>query len=186
MPSIIPLLTLNYPLMYPAKRNPLGYKVLRTWQQAKEIFEITEEFTATLPLKHPKTGQYLSDLKDQMIRSGRSQVRNIEEGYCRVSTKEYIEFLGFALGSLEELLSDFEYCVKGQLGDNEGAIKGLRYCRGQFKMLSNQIDKLKEKMISEGQVSSNDRARLILQENTKKEKENDAWVLEQRKKYGSK
>ncbi len=162
--------------MFPEKRNPLGYKVLRTWQQAQEIFEITEEFCATLPAKHPKTGQYLSDLKDQMIRSGRSQIRNIEEGYCRVTTKEYIEFLGFALGALEELLSDFEYCVKGQLGDNDVSIKGLRFCRGQFKMLSSQINKLKEKMVNEGSVSSNDRARMILNENTKKEKEFDEYL----------
>jgi len=175
--------------MYPEKRNPLGYKVLRTWQQAKEIFEATEEFCATLPSKHPKTGQYLTDIKDQMIRSGRSQVRNIEEGYCRNSTKEYIDFLGFALGSLEELLSDFEYCVEGNLGDYDRAIKGLRLCRGQFKMLRNQIEKLKDKMISEGQVSSNDRARMALLENSKREKEFDEYlksILDKNKKAKNK
>lgn len=169
-------------MTYYQKRNPLGYKVLRTWQQAEEIFKLTEEVTATFPLKHPKTGQYLSDLKDQMIRSGRSQVRNIEEGYCRTSTKEYIEFLGFALGSLEELLRDFQYCVEGGLGDYKGTTKGLSSCRGQFKMLANQIDKLKEKVVREGNLTANDRAKLVIDEGRKREKDFDDWLANYKKK----
>lgn len=88
-------------------RNPLGYKNLRTWQQANEILELTEEFVATLPKHHPKTGQKMSDVSDHMLRSARSVIRNIEEGFKRITTKEYVSFLGFSSGSLEELLGDF-------------------------------------------------------------------------------
>lgn len=117
-----------------SRRNPLGYRSLRTWQQANEIFELTEKFSATLPVKHPQTGQYLTDLKDQMIRSGRSVVRNIEEGYSRISTKEYISFLGFSLGSLEELIGDLKYCQKGEIGDDRWAAKGIQMGVGEAKI----------------------------------------------------
>ena len=56
------------------KRNPLGYKNLRTWQQANEIFELTEEFVQTLPKFHPKTGQKMADTADHMLSSARSVV----------------------------------------------------------------------------------------------------------------
>lgn len=38
--------------------------------------------------------------------SARSQKRNIEEGWKRPTTSEYLEFLGFAQASLEELKGD--------------------------------------------------------------------------------
>jgi len=157
-------------------RNPMGFKVLRTWQQANEIFEITEKLTATFPIKHPVTGQFLTDLKDQKIRSARSVVRNIEEGYSRNSTGEYLNFLGFAFGSLEELLADFEYCVKGKIGDQDLAEQGLRLCRGEAKMLHSQMESLRQKMIQEKTVSEKDQARMFLSNQIKKEKEFDDWI----------
>ena len=41
----------------------------------------------------------------QAIASADSIHRNIAEGYCRRSVKEYLQFLNFALGSLGELVS---------------------------------------------------------------------------------
>jgi four helix bundle protein len=108
----------------------MGYKFLRTWQQAQEIFELTEDFVQTLPKFHPQTGQKMADVADHMLRSGRSQVRNIEEGYARTTTQEYVSFLGFTAGSLEELLRDYQYCVDGNLGDQETVNKGVWLCRG--------------------------------------------------------
>lgn len=137
-------------------QNPLGYRYLRTWQQANEIFELTEKFITTLPLRHPETGQYLTDLKDQMIRSARSVVRNIEEGYVRTSTKEYISFLGFSAGSLEELIGDFKYCQKGNIGDPKGCAKGIQMGVGEAKMLDRQIKSLEEKTFNEKTASQSD------------------------------
>lgn len=164
--------------------NPQGYKQLRTWQQAKEILELTEEFCATFALKDSRTGQYLTDLKDQMLRSARSVVRNIEEGFARTSTKEYFSFLGFSRGSLEELLRDFEHCIaRGKkrdigIGDQELAEKGFYLCKGEGKMLYNQIVALQNKMVSEKTMSRDDMARLALKKQAEHHHEVDRWLQE--------
>jgi len=42
--------------------------------------------------------------------------RNIAEGYCRRSLREYLQFLNFALGSLGESVSGLiAYCQAGQI-----------------------------------------------------------------------
>jgi len=163
-------------------RNPLGYKNLRTWQQANEILELTEKFVATLPKTHPQTGQKMSDVADHMLRSARSVVRNIEEGFKRTTTKEYISFLGFSAGSLEELLGDFEYCVKGGLGDETMGNKGVWLCRGEGKMLYNQVKSLEKKMFDEKTMSANEMARLAMQEAKDRENKFDNWLKNQRNK----
>lgn len=152
-------------------RNPMGYKFLRTWQQACEIFELTEKFVATLPTRHPKTGQYLTDLKDQMIRSARSVVRNIEEGYARVTTREYVQFLGYSIASLEELLGDYQYCEKGELGETKMYQRGIYLCRGESKMLTNQMKSLENKMVSEKTLSQNEMIRKSMQKSGRREEE---------------
>lgn len=171
-------------------RNPLGYRTLRTWQQANELFELTEEFICTLPSRHPKTGQPLSDIKDHMNRSARSLVRNIEEGYARVSTKEYISFLGFSAGSLEELIGDYKYCQRGNMaklrlsrnfpteniGDRDLCAKGIQMGVGEAKMLDAQIKSLEAKCYREKTVSSNDMARRAINDQREKNKKFDEWL----------
>lgn len=44
--------------------------------------------------------------KAQVDDAARSVVRNIEEGYKRATTKEYIDFIGYSQGSLEEVKGD--------------------------------------------------------------------------------
>lgn len=122
-------------------KNPQGYRELRTWQQAKEILELTEEFVKTLPAKAPEKGH--------MDRSARSTVRNIEEGFRWTTTQEYIKFLGFSAGSNEELMADFEHCLKGKKGDQKWAEKGYWLCKGESSMLHSQIKSLEEKMVRE-------------------------------------
>jgi len=157
-------------------RNPLGYRTLRTWTQANELFELTEKFVTTFPQRHPITGQYLTDLKDQMIRSARSVVRNIEEGYLRTSTKEYISFLGFSLGSLEELIGDLKYCQKGGIGDGRWASEGIAKGVGEAKMLNSQIKSLEEKTFREKTASQNDMARKSIDESKRREETFDKYL----------
>jgi len=161
-------------------RNPLGYRALRTWQQANEIFELTEDFITTLPTRHPKTHESLTDIKDHMQRSARSHVRNIEEGYARTSTREYISFLGFSAGSLEELIGDYKYCQKWNIGDSKGRSKGIGLCVGEAKMLDAQIKSLEAKCYREKIASPNDMARNRLRENKEREAKFDEWL----KNYG--
>src|SRR3970040_1335236 len=92
-------------------RNPLGYKVLRTYQQGEEIYSLVKDFTSSY--LHPITDRRLIGHMDD---SGRSVPRNIAEGYGRNNTKQYYEFLGFSFGSLLELLEDsleLEKDIKG-------------------------------------------------------------------------
>lgn len=147
-----------------------------TWRQANKIFELTENFITTLPRHHPQTQQSLSDLKDHMIRSARSVVRNIEEGYSRTSTKEYISFLGFSAGSIEELIGDFKYCQRAEIGDPEGCSKGIGLGVGEAKMLDKQIKSLEEKGYREKTVSGNDLARKALKKQQENEKAFDEWL----------
>lgn len=150
-------------------RNPLGYRTLRTWQQANEIFELTEKFILTLPAKY-------ADIKDHMWRSARSIVRNIEEGYARTSTKEYITFLGFSAGSLEELIGDYKYCQRADIGDSKGRSKGIGLGVGEAKMIDAQIKSLEAKCYREKTASANDMARKSLKENKEGEEKFDEWL----------
>lgn len=84
-------------------RSPVGYRSLLTWKQAGEIDWRAKDFTR-LHLDRYSDMRLIGHIND----SARSVQRNIEEGYKRRTTKEYAQFLGFSLGSLEELKGDFE------------------------------------------------------------------------------
>jgi len=148
--------------------NPQGYKQLRTWQQANEILELTEEFIKTLPKNEPARGH--------MDRSGRSTVRNIEEGFRRTTTQEYINFLGFSAGSNEELMADFEHCIGKGLGNQELAQKGFYLCKGEGKMLYNQIKALERKMISEKTLPAKELSRQAFISHQKNEADFDKFI----------
>lgn len=74
-----------------------SYKDLNVWVKAIAladfIFQATDSF--------PKTQLY--GLSSQMQRAGVSVASNIAEGASRNSTKEFIQFLSIAAGSLAEL-----------------------------------------------------------------------------------
>jgi four helix bundle protein len=62
--------------------------------------------------------------------------RNIAEGYCRRSIREYLNFLNFALGSLGESVSGiYAYKQAGQIDEAE------------FKLLDEQAYKLKNGLL---------------------------------------
>jgi hypothetical protein len=117
------------------KRNPLGYQKLKTWQQACQIYEKTKSIVSKFPSRSPKTGTPLYRLKNHMIDSGRSIKRNIE----------YIAFLGFSRGSLEELLGDCNDCLKEEIGQPEEVKELIRLLHGEDKMLERQIESLEKK-----------------------------------------
>ncbi len=74
-----------------------SYKDLEIWKKgvrfAIEIYQITREFPA-----HEQFG-----LINQLRRASTSIPANIAEGYGRESTKNYIQFLKTARGSLNEV-----------------------------------------------------------------------------------
>jgi four helix bundle protein len=74
-------------------RNPLGYKFLKTFQQAEQIYSLTKSFCSAHldPIKDKRLISHMND-------SARSIKQNISEGHGRSSTRQNLEFLGFAMG----------------------------------------------------------------------------------------
>lgn len=90
-----------------------GYKKLRVWQDAKALFVLTWKVFKKMPHE-------VSRLKSQQFASVDSVHRNIAEGYCRRSLKEYIQHLNIALGSLGESASSLDvYCEAGVVSEAE-------------------------------------------------------------------
>src|SRR3989338_2449151 len=87
--------------MLKTSRDPYGYKNLLAYKKAEELQARCSELTHLFPKL--KT---LIALGDQMDRSARSVKQNIVEGWKRNSTKEYYEFLGFAIAANAELEED--------------------------------------------------------------------------------
>lgn len=86
-----------------------GYMQLRVWQDAIELYKLTRQAVKGWPFEEKK-------LASQSLASADSVHRNIAEGYCRRSIKEYIQHLYIALGSLGESVSGFHaYHAAGQI-----------------------------------------------------------------------
>jgi len=94
------------------KNKNRGYRKLRAWRQAIELYALICEKVKEIP-GHPYR------LIDQIMESASSISANIAEGYCRRSLKEYLYFLNVALGSSGEVYSRCYACYKaGQFSEN--------------------------------------------------------------------
>jgi four helix bundle protein len=80
-----------------------GYQQLRVWQDAIDLYRGASEVFSGFPF-------VLRKVASQNISSVDSVHRNLAEGYCRRSIREYIQFLYIALGSLGESVSGFTAC----------------------------------------------------------------------------
>src|SRR3989338_2300672 len=111
-------------------RNPYGYRELLVYQKADAL----QSHCSTMTEKFPNS-KTLVALADQMNRSARSTKQNITEGWKRNSTKEYYEFLGYAVASNAELEEDFTDIWKGHCTSLMGikevmGVKGVMGERG--------------------------------------------------------
>ncbi|MBM3860350.1 MAG: four helix bundle protein [Verrucomicrobia bacterium] len=84
-----------------------GYQQLRVWQDAVEYYRLTCPVFRRFPYE-------LRRVSSQAIAASDSIHRNIAEGYCRRSIREYIQFLYVALGSLGESVSGLIACQKAE------------------------------------------------------------------------
>lgn len=85
-----------------------GYKQLRVWSDAIDLYAISCEVISNFPFELKKTASNCID-------SAHSISRNIAEGYCRRSIKEYLQFLNIALGSSGE----YHSCIYSFLKANQ-------------------------------------------------------------------
>ena len=83
-----------------------NYKELKVWQKAMDLTIEVYKLVKLLP----KEETYA--LSDQMRRAVVSIPSNIAEGQGRNSDKEFIQFLSIARGSLWELETQIEICLR--------------------------------------------------------------------------
>lgn len=83
------------------KNKNRGYQQLRVWQDAIAFYELSSKAFRRFPHE-------LRRVASQAIGSSDSVHRNIAEGYCRRSLREYLNFLNIALSSLGESVSGLE------------------------------------------------------------------------------
>lgn len=90
-----------------------GFKKLRVWQDAVMLFITVCNIFSSFPFELRKTASNVID-------SAHSINRNIAEGYCRRSIKEYLNLLNVALGSCGELHSSYESFKRaGQISEDQ-------------------------------------------------------------------
>jgi len=91
--------------LYVSENKPTiaGYKYLLTYQYSTVTYDLTVEFCILFLI-----GREFLRQRDQMTQAARSGKQNIVEGYSFQSLESYIKLLGVSLGSLKELLEDFE------------------------------------------------------------------------------
>jgi four helix bundle protein len=90
-----------------------GFKKLRVWQDSVSLYILTCEIFIKFPSVIRRTAS-------QAIDAAHSINRNIAEGYCRRSIKEYLNHLNIALGSCGEFYSCYEsFRQAGQITDNQ-------------------------------------------------------------------
>ena len=95
------------------KNKNRGYQQLRVWNDAIEFYIQTCTVFRKFPFE-------LKRITSQAIASTDSVHRNIAEGYCRRSIREYIQFLYIALGSLGESVSGlFAHQKASQISGDE-------------------------------------------------------------------
>lgn len=80
-------------------KDPEGFKYLVQWSNAVLLRYLIRMLTSSLPKSEYRRKAQLDDC-------ARSVVRNIEEGWKRANTADYLNFLGYSQGSLEETKGD--------------------------------------------------------------------------------
>ncbi|MBW1837531.1 MAG: four helix bundle protein [Deltaproteobacteria bacterium] len=88
----------NWGIGVKKKNKNRGYQKLRVWNDAVDLYVKTWKVFKKFPYE-------LKRIASQAIASSDSVHRNISEGYCRRSIREYLNFLNIALASLGESVS---------------------------------------------------------------------------------
>ena len=78
-----------------------GFKKLRVWQDAVSLYLLAWKTFSKFPFE-------LKKVASNAIDAAHSLSRNISEGYCRRSVKEYLNYLNIARGSSGEFHSCYE------------------------------------------------------------------------------
>ena len=80
-----------------------GFKRLRVYEDAISLYVLASKIFRKFPFE-------LKKVAANSIDAAHSIPRNISEGYCRRSLREYLNFLNVALGSCGEFHSCYDNC----------------------------------------------------------------------------
>ena len=90
-----------------------GFKNLRVWKDAVSLYILACKIFAKFPFE-------LKKVASNSIDASHSISRNIAEGYCRRSLKEYLNYLNFSSGSCGEFHSCYaSFHQAEQISDDE-------------------------------------------------------------------
>jgi four helix bundle protein len=90
-----------------------GFKKLRVWNNAVELYMLACKILSDFPFE-------LKKIVSNSLDAAHSMNRNIAEGYCRRSLKEYLNYLNFALGSCGEFHACYEsFRRAGQISEED-------------------------------------------------------------------
>ncbi len=84
-----------------------GFKRLNVWKDSVLLYVLACRIFGRFPFE-------LKKIASNSIDSAHSISRNIAEGYCRKSLKEYLNHLNIALGSCGEFHSCYESCWQAE------------------------------------------------------------------------
>jgi len=82
-----------------------GFKKLNVWKNSVLLYILAYKIFVKFPFE-------LKKIAANSIDAAHSISRNISEGYCRRSLKEYLNHLNIALGSCGEFHSCYESCMQ--------------------------------------------------------------------------
>jgi four helix bundle protein len=114
------------------------FRELRVWQRGMDIVEAVYRVTGGLPKSE------LYGLTGQVRRAAVSVPSNIAEGHTRESTKEYLNYISMAQGSLAEVQTQLEIALRlGYLAASE-----LSPVLEQSTVLGKQLHALRDALLN--------------------------------------
>lgn len=106
-----------------------GYKKLEVWQDAVDLYIQAFEIFGRFPYN-------LLKVSSNSIDASHSISRNIAEGYCRRSIKEYLNFLNYSLGSCGEFHSCYVSCHQAkQISEKDFETLDIQHYKVENKLL---------------------------------------------------
>jgi four helix bundle protein len=119
-----------------SKEKAKSYKDLLIWQKGMALAKFVDQLSARSPVDE----RY--DLISQIRRAAVSVPSNIAEGQARHTTKEFLQFLSHAEGSLAEVETQLLLSVELRFPNSEGIAPGLK----EIDELQKMIVSLKRKL----------------------------------------
>ena len=117
---------------------PTSFRQLKVWEKSMDLVEEVYRLVKRLP---PDERYALSD---QMRRAVVSIPSNIAEGHGRFSSREFVQFLSIAKGSLYELTTQLFICVRVGYLTEADILQSEKLCNEIERMLSSLISRINE------------------------------------------